>query len=75
MERLWSPWRMEYIESARDDEDEKDACVFCALLALDDPDGARVLARDGLAFVALAKYQYNPGHLLVLPDRNDGDLE
>lgn len=75
MERLWSPWRMEYLESARDDEDEKDACVFCALLELDDPGGARILAHDGLAFVALAKYPYNPGHLLVLPVRHAGDLE
>lgn len=66
---------MEYIESARDDEDEEDACVFCALLELDEPDGARVLAREDLAFVALAKYPYNPGHLLVLPVRHAGDLE
>jgi ATP adenylyltransferase len=75
VERLWSPWRMEYLESARDEDEEKDACVFCALLELDDPEGARVLARDGLAFVALAKYPYNPGHLLVLPVRHAGDLE
>lgn len=73
MERLWSPWRMEYIESAREDAD--DVCVFCALLESDHPDDARVLARDDLAFVALAKYPYNPGHLLVLPVRHAGDLE
>lgn len=73
VERLWSPWRMEYIESARDEE--KDGCVFCALLELDDPVGARVLARDGLAFVTLAKYPYNPGHLLVLPVRHAAELE
>lgn len=73
MERLWSPWRMEYIESDRDDEG--DGCVFCPLAASDDPDGARVLARDELAFATLAKYPYNPGHVLVLPVRHADDPE
>ena len=73
MERLWSPWRMEYLEAAHDEEPE--ACVFCALLEGDDPQGARVLAREQLAFVTLAKYPYNPGHLLILPARHTGELE
>ena len=64
---------MEYIEVARDAE--ADGCVFCALLEVGDPEGERVLARDDLAFVTLAKYPYNPGHLLVLPTRHVGELE
>lgn len=72
MDRLWSPWRMEYIESAKDGM--PDRCVFCDLL--DDPgEAGRILARSELAFVALAKYPYNPGHLLVLPIRHTGELE
>ena len=62
---------MEYIEAARDADST--SCVFCALLETGDPDGDRVLARDDLAFVTLAKYPYNPGHLLVLPVRHLGD--
>jgi ATP adenylyltransferase len=73
VERLWSPWRMEYIESARENDD--DGCVFCALLGAEGSSGERVLARDELAYVTLAKYPYNPGHLLVLPVRHTGDLE
>jgi ATP adenylyltransferase len=73
MDRLWSPWRMEYLEAARGDGG--DGCVFCALLEQEDAEGARVLARDELAFVALAKYPYNPGHLLILPVRHTGELE
>lgn len=73
MDRLWSPWRMEYIESARDAETQ--GCVFCGLLEGGDPDGDRVLARDDLAFATLAKYPYNPGHLLVLPVRHTPDLD
>jgi ATP adenylyltransferase len=64
---------MEYIEAARDTED--DGCVFCSVLEAGDPDGDRVLARDELAWVSLAKYPYNPGHLLVLPIRHTGDPE
>lgn len=70
MERLWSPWRMEYIESARDDETDE-GCPFCALA----DGGERFLARTEHAFVTLAKYPYNPGHLLILPTRHTGDLE
>jgi ATP adenylyltransferase len=72
MDRLWSPWRMEYLEAARDEELE--GCVFCALLG-EDAEGSRVLGRDELAFVTLAKYPYNPGHLLILPVRHVGELE
>jgi len=60
---------MEYIQAARDETDE--GCPFCALLEADE----RVLARTDHAFVTLAKYPYNPGHLLVLPTRHVGDLE
>lgn len=72
MDRLWSPWRMEYIESAKDGVPE--GCVFCDLLA-GPAEEHRVLARTEFAFAALAKYPYNPGHLLVLPTRHTGELE
>lgn len=64
---------MEYIESAKDGEPER--CVFCDLLAgAGDPSEHRMLHRDALAWVTLAKYPYNPGHLLVLPVRHTGEL-
>jgi ATP adenylyltransferase len=71
VDRLWSPWRMEYIESARGDDDG--GCPFCAIVETDDR--TRILARTTLAFVTLAKYPYNPGHLLILPTRHTGDAE
>jgi ATP adenylyltransferase len=72
VERLWSPWRMEYIESARD-ADEDRGCPFCAIV--DGDDEGRLLARSERAFVTLAKYPYNPGHLLILPTRHTGEFE
>jgi ATP adenylyltransferase len=64
---------MEYIEAARDTE--PDGCVFCSVLEAGDPGGDRILARDEFAWVSLAKYPYNPGHLLILPVRHTGDPE
>ena len=34
-----------------------------------------MLARGDLAYVVLNKFPYNPGHLLVVPNRHEGDLE
>ena len=64
---------MGYIESAK--EDQADRCVFCELLSgAGEPDD-RILCRGELGWVTLAKYPYNPGHLLVLPVRHTGGLE
>lgn len=64
---------MSYIESAKEADDG--GCVFCAIVADDGSGKDRILARSDLAFVTLAKYPYNPGHLLVLPARHAGELE
>lgn len=64
---------MQYIESHKDKVDQ--GCVFCALLAGEASDESRILAREELAFVTLAKFPYNPGHLLILPTRHVSELE
>lgn len=66
---------MEYIRANTEASDEDRGCVFCAMLDGEPHEDDRILARDPLAFVTLAKYPYNPGHLLVLPVRHVGDLE
>jgi ATP adenylyltransferase len=65
---------MEYIQADKE-VPGTGGCVFCALLDGSAPDGERILIRRDLAFVTLAKYPYNPGHLLVLPTRHVGELE
>jgi ATP adenylyltransferase len=64
---------MEYIQANKDVVEDR--CVFCALLEEGDPDGERILRRDQVAFAALAKYPYAPGHILVLPTRHAADVE
>jgi ATP adenylyltransferase len=71
-DRLWSPWRMEYIEL---DHDDVEGCIFCDRPARGEDEAAFILARGDLAFVMLNAYPYNPGHLMVAPFRHIGDLE
>lgn len=73
MERLWTPWRMEYIKSATTD-DEPDGCIFCDLPGSGDDERTLILTRSARAFVILNRYPYNPGHLMVAPFRHVGDL-
>lgn len=70
MEQLWRDWRMEYIQSARDEE----GCVLCDLQGLE-PEESMVLCRTTRALVVMNLYPYNPGHLMVAPLRHTGSLE
>lgn len=72
MERLWSPWRMEYITAARGGDE---GCIFCDLPGKGDDEAALLLRRGGRAFVMLNAYPYNPGHLMVAPYRHIGELD
>jgi ATP adenylyltransferase len=69
MERLWAPWRLEYVQSA----DDQDGCVFCRAAAGDDEEQL-VVHRGEHAFVLLNKFPYSSGHLLVAPCRHAADL-
>jgi ATP adenylyltransferase len=69
VDHLWSPWRRQYIDTARD---EGDGCVFCVVPALE---AERVLQSTELAYVVLNKFPYNPGHMLIVPLRHTGDFE
>jgi ATP adenylyltransferase len=74
MERLWAPWRLEYVQNA----DAQDGCIFCTAAASDDDEGRLVVHRGERAFVLLNRFPYSSGHLLVAPYRhgpNFGDLD
>jgi ATP adenylyltransferase len=73
MERLWAPWRMEYIGSARKGEDQ--GCPFCEKPKEGNDEKAYILARTELSFAMLNKYPYNSGHLMIAPFRHIGELE
>jgi ATP adenylyltransferase len=65
---------MAYVRSAAADQDP-DACFLCEALAGSDDRAALILAREAQAFAILNAFPYNPGHLLVAPNRHVGELE
>ena len=71
MERLWSPWRMEYIER---DRDGGEGCPFCIDRDTAERRPGLVVAASELAYVILALYPYNHGHLVVNPYRHVGEV-
>lgn len=67
MERLWAPWRLEYIQA-----EPSAACIFC----LGDPaeDQQRlVLHRGSHCFIIMNRFPYSNGHLMVAPRRHVAD--
>lgn len=65
MERLYSPWRLDYVSAGS--TDSTGACIFCEALGRGD---ALILHRGIHAFVILNLYPYNNGHLMVVPNRH-----
>ena len=76
MDRLWSPWRYEYIAAGGAAEPEANGCVFCKLR--DDPanDAANFVFHRALHnFIVLNIYPYISGHLLIVPYEHVGELD
>jgi ATP adenylyltransferase len=76
LDRLWSPWRYQYIAAGGAADSESHVCVFCKLR--DDPDDDEtnfVLHRAAHNFIVLNIYPYISGHLLVVPFEHVGDLD
>jgi ATP adenylyltransferase len=70
-ERLWAPWRMEYIEGPKGGP-----CIFC-----DFASAPPALYREKLvlvvqphALVCLNRFPFAAGHLLIAPRRHTADL-
>lgn len=77
MDRLWAPWRSQYIrESAADGaRPEAPSCFLCHSLGTDDDRANLLVWRRAHAAIFLNKYPYNNGHLLICPVVHRGGLE
>jgi ATP adenylyltransferase len=67
MDRLWSPWRLEYVTGPK-----QEGCVFC--LAPGSAADPLILYRGTRCFVILNLYPYNNGHMMVVPNRHVASL-
>jgi len=70
MERLWAPWRMEYIRS-----EQPPGCLFCRVASENRDRENLVLTRGEHAFIMLNAFPYNNGHLMVAPYHHIADYE
>lgn len=62
MERLWAPWRLEYVTA-----DKPEGCIFCDKPLLGDDRAAQIIYRAEHAFVLLNAFPYNNGHIMIAP--------
>jgi len=70
MERLYAPWRIEYVER----KEKEPGCIFCNRLASGEDDANLIVHRAKGAFTIMNKFPYSNGHLLVCPYRHVSDI-
>lgn len=71
MKRIWSPWRMKYIQNHNSGRD----CPFCTALENPHPEEKFLIHQGEKAFVILNLYPYTTGHLLILPLEHQEKLD
>jgi ATP adenylyltransferase len=79
-QRLWAPWRLEYIKAARGPDrggvsGGSEGCIFCTKPGLGDDAKALIPYRGERCFVMLNAFPYNNGHLMIAPYEHTAELE
>jgi ATP adenylyltransferase len=69
MDRLWSPWRLEYVTGKKDDG----GCPLCEAPQVP-AQQPLILFSGRTCYVILNLYPYNSGHLMVVPYRHVATL-
>src|SRR6476620_7501530 len=75
MDRLWAPWRAQYIRDSSESTETEPECFLCRALASEDDRANLLVWRRSNSIVVLNRYPYNNGHLLVAPTVHRGTLE
>jgi ATP adenylyltransferase len=70
MDRLWTPWRFEYIRNA----DQESKCVFCRMIEENRDEANFLLFRGRASYVILNLFPYTSGHLLIVANRHISSL-
>jgi ATP adenylyltransferase len=74
LDRIWAPWRAQYIQEGASSPAPSSGCFLChGLDAAEDRENLLVL-RGPHSIVMLNRYPYNNGHLLVAPRVHRGTL-
>ena len=70
MKRIFTPWRMKYINS----EKKENGCIFCDVIERKDDSVNLIIYRGYKTFVILNRYPYTSGHLMVIPYQHSETL-
>lgn len=71
---LWAPWRMEYIDSLSDPEDN--GCFLCKYSDEPQNDKKHLVVRRGQkCFAVMNRFPYTGGHMLIAPYAHVANLE
>ncbi|CAB0603644.1 HIT domain-containing protein [Corynebacterium diphtheriae] len=74
LERLWAPYRMAYIKKDPVDDARGSTNPFVRIPELSDEDGL-IVARGEYVYCLLNLFPYNSGHMMVVPYRQEPNLE
>ncbi len=74
MDRLWAPWRAQYIRDSPKGVEADHGCFLCHGLASKDDRENLLVWRGAHSVVVLNRFPYNNGHLLVAPIVHRGTL-
>lgn len=70
MNKLWAPWRSEYINKVG----SMRGCIFCSKPKVRDDERNYIVTRTRHSFSILNLYPYNSGHMMIVPNRHVGSL-
>ncbi len=70
MERIWAPWRIQYIRMEKPKE-----CILCEKPKETNDAGNYILYRGEKNYIIMNSFPYNPGHILVAPYRHVASLD
>lgn len=71
MDRLWTPWRYQYVQKAN----KEAGCIFCRMAAEQDDEANFIVYRGSRNFIVLNIFPYTTGHLMVVSYEHVDSLE
>lgn len=70
MDKIWAPWRSEYIFQ----KNEEEGCILCNRAKRDNDEEDYILFRGEHVFIIMNIYPYNNGHLMVAPYKHTSSI-
>ena len=72
MDKLWAPWRLNYITKI---VKEEKGCVFCRIFKEKKDKQNFIFLHRRCSYAVLNIYPYNNGHILIVSNRHVNDLD